>query len=553
MRNQFAVAAAVLLIPASAALAQTTRSKPPQLEPITVTVRPWGPAQAELDAARERVTQHPQVTAALEGSEYRLLGFDLLDSLQPSQPPDRFKASFFDYTNNRTIVAIGSLRSSEVVVGPSAEQPHPSEEEFAAAVAVLERDEHLGPPLAAGELKPYRPMPATIEMTDAGSVSARTVAVGLFPSSDMRMHEIVGVTMKSREIIRFAAGAPPTAQANARACGLPSAGQGTTPRGTAGQFQITITQGPATVWSMLAIRPSVSSGTRASGIEVRDVDYRGKRVLKRGHVPILNVEYTGNACGPYRDWQWQEGYFYGVGTQMAPGVFSCPEPAQTILENGNDLGTIRGFAYYVLGSEVVLVTELEAGWYRYISEWRFDMNGTIRPRFRFGGVNSSCVCNEHVHHAYFRLDFDIAGEEKNLFSEVNARDFVTPQKVETKRFRVPVGNRRWTVENTGTGDKYLIQPRHEDGFADTYGRGDVWLLRYHTGGTPLTAELDDGYNSTGGNGTPANLDMFVNGESIENQDVVMWYGGHSLHDEDAEEVHVPGAVGPDIIPVRWTP
>jgi hypothetical protein len=41
--------------------------------------------------------------------------------------------------------------------------------------------------------------------------------------------------------------------------------------------------------------------------------------------------------------------------------------------------------------EVVLVSEIQAGWYRYISEWRLHINGTIKPRFEFGAVNNSCV------------------------------------------------------------------------------------------------------------------------------------------------------------------
>jgi hypothetical protein len=30
------------------------------------------------------------------------------------------------------------------------------------------------------------------------------------------------------------------------------------------------------------------------------VSYRGQRVLRRAHAPILNVRYDGNACGPFR-------------------------------------------------------------------------------------------------------------------------------------------------------------------------------------------------------------------------------------------------------------
>ena len=43
---------------------------------------------------------------------------------------------------------------------------------------------------------------------------------------------------------------------------------------------------------------------------------------------------------------------------------------------------------YVQGLEVVLVSEMQAGWYRYVSEWRLHANGTIRPRFGFLAVQS---------------------------------------------------------------------------------------------------------------------------------------------------------------------
>ncbi len=87
-----------------------------------------------------------------------------------------------------------------------------------------------------------------------------------------------------------------------------------------------------------------------------------------------------------------------------------------------------------------------------------------------------------------------------------------------------------------------VQPGPNDGVADTYARGDAWFLRYRS------TELDDGQNSTGSN-TEANLDQFINGESINEQDVVMWYSGHFYHVyAGGESGHL---VGPDIIVNRW--
>lgn len=76
----------------------------------------------------------------------------------------------------------------------------------------------------------------------------------------------------------------------------------------------------------------ISSGTKGSGIELKFVDYKKKRVLYQAHVPILNIRYDNDACGPYLDWQWQENMFNANGNDVAPGIRICNTPATTILD-----------------------------------------------------------------------------------------------------------------------------------------------------------------------------------------------------------------------------
>jgi hypothetical protein len=150
---------------------------------------------------------------------------------------------------------------------------------------------------------------------------------------------------------------------------------------------------PPALWQFDVIRPAASSGTNGSGIELRAVRYRGKHVLYQAHVPILNVEYfhagISAGCGPtYLDWQNSETCFEANGTDVIPGFRLCSVPARTIIESGSDQGNFRGVAIFVQGQEAVLVSELQAGWYRYISQWRFHTDGTIRPRFGFAAANN---------------------------------------------------------------------------------------------------------------------------------------------------------------------
>ena len=314
---------------------------------------------------------------------------------------------------------------------------------------------------------------------------------------------------------------------------------------------------------MLVLRPSISSGTNGSGIELRDVKYKNRSVMKRGHVPILNVQYTDNECGPYRDWQYQEGMFQADGTDIAgaPGFRDCgTTPATTAVETGNDVGNFRGVALYREGTEVVLVTEVEAGWYRYVHEWRFDLNGTIHPRFGFAATANSCTCLGHTHHAYFRFDFDVDGTANQIFElplggapERNVTRIATERKLyrrgAAKYYRIRGGKR-----------SYYLYPGPNDSMADSYAGGDMWFLHWHDGPTNLAAEIDDGHDFS--DPTEADLDQFLTGESLLNEDSVVWYHASFTHDPDNEAdgmktganhsgpriLSGPEVVGPDLIP-----
>ena len=194
----------------------------------------------------------------------------------------------------------------------------------------------------------------------------------------------------------------------------------------------------------------------------------------------------------------------------------------------------------------MLTSVLEAEWYRYIPEWRFHKNGRIRPLFRFSATQNSCVCNVHTHHVYWRLDFDVDGALHNAVDEFNLPplqddNYWLPLTYETKRFHEPSCTRWWRVKNINTSDAWEIIPGDNDGTADAYGKGDFWVLRYRE--DRVQAEFDDGYNfTTGGMATSADIDRFVNGERVDDADVVVWYAAHFRHDLRSGGSHVVGPV-----------
>lgn len=522
----------------------------------TITVTQWGPDQTVVDETRKRLLKNPALLAFIKGKRFRILSFDFVESgvkeAEP-EPPSRFRATLFDYPGNRAIIATGQFKESAIEVALSPDQPLPSPDEFDEAVQILSNDPLFGPAIRDGSLQPYPPMPPLIDIGLTTDKVERTLTVGLLPKSERWKNEVVGVNMIRESVIRYDGGAPAASNAVAVNCGVPSAGQSTAGNGTAGQFQVVISRGAETIWSFLLVRPSASSGNNKSGIELRNVTYRGKLVLSRANAPVLNVQYYRNLCGPYRDWSWQEGKFAASGSLVMAdptpsdggqsGIMLCTSEPETMIDNGTDTGNFRGVAIYDR-EEVTLVSELNAGWYRYITKWIFHDQGIISPRFGFGATINSCVCNGHVHHVYWRFDFDVVTAANNYVAEGSNGHFKT---IETEAMRPRLGgDQGWLVRNSVTGESVLIRPGPLDGNYDKFGEGDVWLLR-----SQFPNEIDD-FGQPGGacGSTCAHLDPMVNGESILNQDIVVWYAAHWVHDHfDAAPSHADGPAvgGPDLI------
>jgi len=539
---------------------------------LEIKVVPWGPTQAEVEAAKLRVLQDSALQNELRGIKYRLMAFEFLDEdstdkSKPTPPPSRFRVIFYDYTNDQVIVAEGDFKGREPIkVRRDSFEIGTNEDELRAAYDIVSKWPEFAS--AKNQLEFYEPMPPTTYLN-----GERLVNVGV-QNLQTGENEIVGVSFKTEKVVRYQEKAPPTSKAGAESCGIPNSGQGSSGRGLAGQYQLIVNdQNGLPLWEMLIIRPSSSSGapSEGSGLEIRDVKYRGKMVLKRGHAPILNVKYVNDACGPFRDWQYSEGYFQipdsGVTFPNGPngGIAVLPPGtvATTAIETRNDTGNFRGVAIYRqdvgYGEEVVLVTEMNAGWYRYIMEWRFAPNGTIRPRYGFASVVNSCVCNPRTHHVYWRFDFDIVQPNNKIFQVERGRKFMKQIFTEAAIFRQYQLNRSFLIQNANGNEAYIITPGLNDGsvadrfgnLIDPFGAGDFWLLKFQ-GTASNPGELDDPNTSAA-----ANLGPWVNGESLDNQDIVIWYGAHRYRVDDTSfgqssnvisGVHV---IGPTIRAVRW--
>lgn len=540
---------------------------------LNITVVPWGPTQADVDSAKRRVDQSDGVRRQLSGSKFRQVGFEYLYDTaetknQASRPPTRFRVVYYNYSTDMALFAEGDFAGSWAITTQWVNAvPGIGDEEIAAAYRIIEQDAAYSALKRAKKIEFYEAMPPTTVVD-----GERLVNIGI-RNPEAGEDRIVGVSFKNDKVVSYTNNAPPMSAASPDACGIVNAGQSPTGQGLAGQATLTVnevgTGNP--LWEMLVLRPSASSGAdfEKSGLEIRDVKYRGKSVLKRGHVPILNVNYV-SSCGPFRDWQYSEGFFNAPSagaTDPAAGIriLAPGQVATTSVETRNDTGNFRGVAIYTqdvgLGPEVVLVTEMEAGWYRYVMEWRFSPDGTIRPRYGFGSTANGCVCVQRTHHVYWRFDFDIVGATNKVYQLDRGRRFLSLIETEAQIFKSVQKSRSLLIQNSSGDEAYQLVPGTNDGtvlnatgdLVDAFGLGDFWVMQFK-GTAASPNELDDP-----GSTAAANLTPFLNGESVLNQDVVVWYAGHQVRQDDLSRnasrspevitgVHI---VGPVLRPVRW--
>jgi hypothetical protein len=290
------------------------------------------------------------------------------------------------------------------------------------------------------------------------------------------------------------------------------------------------------VWTFCWVPPDLSSGPDGSGIEIRHAFYKGKRVFWKANMPVLNVLYDGNACGPYRDW-FNELSVFDANNVISPGYAEPTVPPKTTCDApGTDPGTFTGVAVEKRSDRVILTSVARAGWYRYIQKWTFYLDGRIEPSMGFSAIQAPCVNHAHTHHGYYRFDFDIEGFPDDRLQRRFFFFFWQTISPEVTQNRA-----QWRAVDAITGRGYQLNPGANDGPApDAWAGSDGWMLRYH-----FNEEDDGGANFALPMPDAQHITPFVNGESIDRQDVVLWYRVAVRHDMGLACT----TVGPTLVPV----
>ncbi|WP_031486868.1 copper amine oxidase [Streptomyces bicolor] len=229
-----------------------------------------------------------------------------------------------------------------------------------------------------------------------------------------------------------------------------------------------------------------------------------------------------------------------------------------------------GKTYQAQGKDLLLYTINKVSWYEYITEWRFQDDGTLTmnvgatgslaPDDYDGGdgrgwpigKGAKDYADSHSHNVFWRLDFGLDGSSKTRIEQYDSKvspaagdqgptNKTTLTKV-TKELAGDAKNMRWWRVVSGTG-------KNKDGHARSYelvpgvttkfpGRPftshDVYFTEYNKCEQYASENLPPC-----GAGHPRSVDKWVNGQSLTHPVVWMNVGFHHIvRDEDQQPMPV---------------
>ena len=238
-----------------------------------------------------------------------------------------------------------------------------------------------------------------------------------------------------------------------------------------------------------------------AGLGIRQVKFQNELLIYKASMPVIRVKYDGDACGPYAD---RISWDSLVNISNCGGGKVCQE---TYSSGGHDW-----LEFGILA---------EIGEYRIYQVYYFTSDGWINAALWSRGLQ--CEIN-HAHHPYWRMDFDINGAASDQL-------FVRGDNIgnegwgpgwhkytnEQQAIKNPGQNTQWFVRDSPSNHGAWLIPGSNDGTFDSFAAIDYAARRYHGNEDEpwqFGAFGDVGYN---------------NGESVEEQDDLVWYVAHLHH------------------------
>lgn len=321
-----------------------------------------------------------------------------------------------------------------------------------------------------------------------------------------------------------------------------------------------------------------------AGLVLKDVSFRGCKVLKYAGLTEIFVPYDRGQPRP-------TDFGNGIANQMeeilpgkdcVPGSLRCQAFDSQGKEQGKRFVMLHeestGLAYKgkhgrAYGKKLTLWSVYNLAGYHYINRWTFRDDGCLMPEIGLtGSLNHTGIGDvsphgsvvgktargdkvfapSHVHNIYYCLDFDIDGPDNNVVEEFNYQQDMrgslsgthswTPILKESARQWSAANFRSWRVVNRNSKNALGLPRSYEllpggngifrGGASEEFAQAELWVTQYHAHEYPVEKRS-----------LKAALSRYLNEESVDGQDVVVWYVLH-VH-------HIPRTEDWPAMPVDW--
>ncbi len=332
------------------------------------------------------------------------------------------------------------------------------------------------------------------------------------------------------------------------------------------------------------------------GVVLKEVSYEtpggiSRNVLKEAALAGINIAYDDGSPSQ-RPAQLTNGGGLGINTQT---LTQSDCQGGTLHYDGSNAILCakivrRGYIYKAYtnvkqGYALVLESRVSIGAHSYIIRWKLYDDGTIEPKVGLAGRLSIIGNNQNYGWEldnnnrigvsfntsyFFKLDFDLAADGSNELieefevtpsaSRLQKSLSVSTLTSETSRSLSADLKRSWRIRDAASGVSnsdgrpisYHIEPLHHahqytGKSAENWLQNDIHFTQYDS------CERLFIDNPTAG-GCGSNITDFINGESIQNQDIVIWYKLNYHHlprseDEPEIQIHWDSFF---IVPRDWT-
>lgn len=243
------------------------------------------------------------------------------------------------------------------------------------------------------------------------------------------------------------------------------------------------------------------------GLSLRNVTYNGVSLLYKVTFPVMRVFYTDNSCGPYAD-------------RIGPDALAAISWADNALVVQREF-TLNNQRWLELGVRALI------GNYDIYQSYYLSQDGMIDAHIFSRGLQ----CNaDHIHYPYWRFDFELDGANNQIWRETASG--WQPLTTEFDAAATTALNHHWQVRNAQSGATVAVLP----GFTTFAVPGDNAPVSDHSNHQLFGRLYRDTEDTTWYYGALAEV-PFNNGESIDNQDLVLFYKAYLAHS---------AAEGPDL-------